>query len=462
MRTAFVLDHPQVTALRALNYSREVERLRRITAGRSSTRLGDVVQSFGKNYGKVFIRIDCQPAHGVELLSQSDMFAAEPDGRVVRKDSFPNAADHAITLGDILIAGAGTLGETELFGRSIIADRRLVGKYVGPHAIMLRMADPTADFSLYAYAFLCTAVGIRAVRSASYGTKVLGLRSSMLQCLPIPEPPTATVARVAALIREAIECRERFAAELQQARRSIESLPEVAGAYAECSVREARWGSYSPPFTTLNAWNYASIGNAATKLRRAWGAELGDVVADDGIFGGPRFTRVPCEMPHGVEMLTQRDIFLVRSVPQRIVRPEIPARQLYPPAGALLLGGVGTLGEGEIFGRVVLATTNTARRALTGDVLRIVPEEAHARLCYAFFSTLLGRRLLRSTAAGTKLLRMRPDLLRSLPIPSISTARAAAVSQHVMAAVAARDAAELAETAAVDIVESEVLPAWLS
>ena len=60
--------------------------------------------------------VDCHPDHGVELVSQTDMFAAEPSGRVIRMDSMPMPERHRIHRWQILIAAAGTLGETELFG----------------------------------------------------------------------------------------------------------------------------------------------------------------------------------------------------------------------------------------------------------------------------------------------------------------------------------------------------------
>src|SRR5690606_33502686 len=79
---AFVVDEPRIGALRALNYAPAVERIRR--AGSSSARpLSDIVKAFGPAYGTVFTRLDCHSDHGIELLSQSDMFAAEPRGRVI-------------------------------------------------------------------------------------------------------------------------------------------------------------------------------------------------------------------------------------------------------------------------------------------------------------------------------------------------------------------------------------------
>src|SRR5579871_5596056 len=117
MAVAFTVEHPKSTALRALNYTPSVEAFKKKAAKRRCSRLGSLLSSMGPAYGTVFTRIDCEREFGIELLSQSDMFAAEPQGRVIRRDSMPNPDDHKIQKWQVLIAAAGTLGETELYGR---------------------------------------------------------------------------------------------------------------------------------------------------------------------------------------------------------------------------------------------------------------------------------------------------------------------------------------------------------
>lgn len=188
MRTAFVAKGLTSSTLRSLNYTPEVEAFRRLSESRESVPLGTLLSRMGESYGKVFVRYDCAPELGEELITQGDMFAAEPDGRIIRGDALPRLEDHRVERLDVLIAGAGTLGETELFGRSIIADDRLVGRIVGPHAMKLGFIEPESDAALYTYAFLNTRVGIRAVRATGFGTKILGLRKDLLRTLPIPLP----------------------------------------------------------------------------------------------------------------------------------------------------------------------------------------------------------------------------------------------------------------------------------
>lgn len=458
---AFVVDEPRSGALRALNYAPAVERIRR--AGSNSARpLREIVKQFGPAYGTVFTRRDCHPDYGIELLSQTDMFAAEPRGRVIRRDSMAEPDKHLIERGQVLIAGAGTLGENELYGRAILADDRLAGKYVGPDSMTLVFEDPNDDFSLFAYAWLASPTGMQAIRSTSYGTKILRFRSELLQSLPVPVAPAPVVQKIAELIRRCGNAREVFHRHLKQARDAISALPEMKIATAMCAERTRRTIRWAGPFPSLCAWTFASTGGAFGHLSEIWPGRLGDCAEPNGIFNGLRFLRVGCQPPHGVDLLSQRDALLIRPVPQRIAMPPIPREMLFATPGTILVGAQGTLGEGEIFGRSALVTQSLSQSAFTQHLLRIVPRSSLVESLYAFLSTTVGFRLLRSTAVGTKLLSMRRDLLAALPVPDLDGPLCVTARDLIRTAFASRDEADGAEKAAIRIIEEEVLPQWLA
>jgi len=349
-----------------------------------------------------------------------------------------------------------------LFGRSIIADARLVDKFVGPHAMVLNFSESGGEDNLYVYAFLCTRFGVQAVRSASYGTKILGVRKDILSDLPIPLPDEATKKHVAQLIRQAVEGRERYLVNVLAARKQIEELPDVTEARAMCEERKAHCIVRNGNLPTLQAWTYASTGGALEFLQKKWSGRLSDVLKPDGVFNGPRFARVLCQAPYGVDFLSQRHVFLMRPVLRRIASPGVPDRLLFVPEGSLLVGGRGTLGEGEIFGRILYVTKDLAEVACTEDLLRVQPKDKFSAITYSFLSTVVGFRLLRSTAVGTKILKMRPDLLRDLPFPDCDSETTRKINQHLDSAMSAREEANRAEHQAIRILEEEVLPAWLT
>lgn len=210
---AFVVDGPSSGALRALNYSPTVERIRR--AGSSSARpLHELVKTFGPGWRHAFARLNADPEHGVELLSQSDVFAAEPRGRWIRQDSMSEPWRHRIEPGQVLLAGTGTLAATELYGRAVLADSRLIGKFLTEDAMALVFESPEDDFSLFTYAWLASPTGVQVLRSTSYGTKMLRFRKELLTTLPVPLAPGSLVSRVADLVRSAARARAEFVVSL--------------------------------------------------------------------------------------------------------------------------------------------------------------------------------------------------------------------------------------------------------
>jgi hypothetical protein len=458
---AFVVDAASKGALRALNYSPAVERIRQ--AGSSSARpLREIVREFGPAYGTVFTRLDCHPDHGVELITQGDMFAAEPAGRVIRLDSMRQPERHLISRGQVLIAGAGTLGENELYGRSILADGRLIGKYVGPHSMSLHFESPDDDYSLFTYAWLASPTGVQAIRSTSYGTKILGIRKDLLSSLPVPNAPRDVVRHVATLIRQCSENREVYARTIRAARATVSDLPEMREAHEACAERVRRSIMWEGPFPSLGAWNFAGAGGALKLLRRRTSQRLGDYLGPQGMFYGGRSARIPCEPPYGVDFVAQRDAFLIRPIPRRVVLPGVSQHLLFVPEGSLMIAGRGTLGEGEIFGRSVQMTGSLSRLALTEDMLRVTVRDGYSNLLYAFLSTHVGIQLIRTAAVGTKILKLRDDMMRALPVPEVPGDRLASINRLVDQANLARAAADAAETEAIRIIEQEVLPQWLA
>jgi hypothetical protein len=400
--------------------------------------------------------MDCDPDHGVELITQADMFAAEPAGRVIRLDSMHHPERHLVTRGQILIAGAGTLGENELYGRSILADGRLVGKYVGPHSMSLHFEDPDDDLSLFTYAWLASPTGIQAIRSTSYGTKILGLRKDALSSLPVPIAQAEIVKQVASLIRTCASERERYQRGTHAARAVLPPGAEDFKSGSGIRPRVVLWSGRLP---SVRAWNFASMGGYLQTLRHSWATTLRDWLRPEGLFKGGRVARIPCDKPFGVDLLSQRDVFAIRPVPRRI---QAPSPSLEVDADYLLVASRGQKTEGALFGRVECGAHLPKGAAVSEDILRMVPREGLGPALFSFLGSSLGLDLLRTSAYGTSIPGMREDLLLDLPMPPPDGAWIEEASQHAETASGARVRSSNAEADAIRIIEQEVVPQWLA
>jgi len=448
---AFVVAAPTSAALRALNYNPIVDRLRR-----GASELSTLPCRVTESVGDIFTSLPCDPGCGVQVLAQADTFSAEPSGKWIRPESFRKASDHELRRWQIAIAGAGQMGEGNLFGRSVLVDSHFDGLYIASDSVVLEFEEPGGDLNLWTYAYLNSFAGLAALRACAYGTSIPRLRLDLLARVPVPMPGDERVARVATLLRSAVNHREQYANELAKARDVVTLQPVVREA-SRLAMQRQKTVLWTGELPTLRAWNYASMGSALELLRRQWSGRLADAVEEDGIFKGGRLTRVPCTRPHGVDLLSQRDVFAMRPFPRRIQRPVDTSLEV--DASMLLLASRGQMNEGALFGRVERAVHMPADAIVTEDITRLRPKAQLGSGLYAFLSTPLGLALLRSTAYGTSIPGMRVDLLEELPIPDEAVISGAA--RHIERATKARLQAARDEAAALRIVEQEVLPEWL-
>lgn len=148
-------------------------------------------------------------------------------------------------------------------------------------------------------------------------------------------------------------------------------------ALAMCGSRKARAVMWQGPLTSLSAWNVASTGDALALLGEVWRSRLSDALKAGGVFNGPRFSRIRCDLPYGIHFMSQRDVFLMRPIPRRIVWPAIPDKLLFVPQDALLAGSHGQLSEGSLFGEIELASYAAYKCGVTQDILRLLPRAGH-------------------------------------------------------------------------------------
>ncbi|MEW9531729.1 hypothetical protein [Microbispora sp. NPDC049125] len=192
-------------SLRALNYSPRARRLIERLQSVSNIPLGEICAGGSLRTGARFKRTDAGPANGVRLVGQRQAFWMRPSGRWIN----PRLAPADIRPADetILVAAHGTLGETEVYGRSIL----ITGKWL-EYAFsqdFLRVLSGTTDFpGAYLFAFFRSEMAFRVLRSMSVGGKQQEYHPALLRALPIPTCTPSDRERIAETVREAFRLRD--------------------------------------------------------------------------------------------------------------------------------------------------------------------------------------------------------------------------------------------------------------
>ncbi|GLV73264.1 restriction endonuclease subunit S [Streptomyces hygroscopicus] len=193
------------TTLRALNFQpRAREILRRLEEVEHVT-LGEICAGGKLKTGARFKRVDADPAHGVRLVGQRQAFWVRPEGRWISLDEAPD--DVMQQEETVLVAAHGTLGDNEVYGRSIL----VTGSW-SAHAFsqdFLRVVSGYSDVpGAYLFAFLRSEPMFRVLRSMSVGGKQQEYHTKLIRELPVPLLADADRNRIVGIVRESYRRRD--------------------------------------------------------------------------------------------------------------------------------------------------------------------------------------------------------------------------------------------------------------
>ena len=193
-------------SLRALNYTPRAQRIVAELAAVPHRTLGNICADGSLRTGARFKRFDADPGTGVRLIGQRQSFWLRPEGRWISASRAP--ADILQEDETVLIAAHGTLGETEVFARSVF----ITGRWLD-HAFsqdFVRVSSGQPDFSgAYLYAFLRSEAAFRVLRSMSVGGKQQEFHPVLLGRLPVPECTMKDRRRIAGTVRSAFRDRDK-------------------------------------------------------------------------------------------------------------------------------------------------------------------------------------------------------------------------------------------------------------
>lgn len=109
--------------------------------------------------------------------------------------------DNLVNYGEVLIAGVGTLGDSEKFCHVIYANEDLVGQLVSGEFIRMKTIQDIP--SGYLFAWLDTDFGFRFIRNTQAGTKLCRPIPKLLLEIPVPIIDKESMLEIDKLVREA-------------------------------------------------------------------------------------------------------------------------------------------------------------------------------------------------------------------------------------------------------------------
>ncbi|WP_103504825.1 MULTISPECIES: restriction endonuclease subunit S [unclassified Streptomyces] len=201
----FEVQNVGSVSLRALNFAPRAQRLVERLGSVSGRSLGSICEGGSLRTGARFKRIDSDSEHGIRLIGQRQSFWLRPEGRWISEAHAPD--DIRLQDETILIAARGTLGENEVYSRSILVTGAWLKHAYSQDYVRVVSGDSGVS-GAYLFAFFRSEAAFRALRSFSVGGKQQEYHPRFLSELPIPLASSADRERIAATVRHAYKCRD--------------------------------------------------------------------------------------------------------------------------------------------------------------------------------------------------------------------------------------------------------------
>jgi type I restriction enzyme S subunit len=226
----FVVNSAKLQSLRAWNASRRVQRLRDQIMEGSWSSLGSLVDEEWLKWRVMFKRIDVEPEHGIEVLTQRPLFHLFPEGRWISRAYLLNLSSRYVVPDEtILIAKQGTLGEDELYCRcEYITGTRALSRAYSDHCMRVVVRKGAIDPG-YLFAFLRSDAGFRMLRALSEGAKQQDIHWRTIPHLPVPRLSVDSELAIGEMVREAYARKNEAVDLILEARARIEAELEARG-----------------------------------------------------------------------------------------------------------------------------------------------------------------------------------------------------------------------------------------
>lgn len=370
---------------------------------------------------------------GIPFLSSSDiLFADLTNVRLLSKKYTPSELIKNLRFekGWTLISCSGTIGNT-------VYVRQDMENMTGSQHIMRAAPKEGHIPTGYLYAFLSSEIAYSLLTQGTYGAVIQHIEPQHIESLPIPRLEQDLEQHIHQLIEQGAELRVQANSLLDSARSSllaVNHLPPLTsddyyfygnGKSSHDSTGTFIVSSKDLSSITINAWNFSDkFRNLCKRIMAGNYRKFSNVLLPNGYRTGRSFKRVPMPSGYGIEFIGQKDLFGLRKIGKWI--SQVPIGSIETESvkdGTILIAGVGTNAETEVFGRCEFVWKNFESKIPAAEIIRIdVDQEIiDSGYLYAFLSSEYGFRLLRSTITGTKLCRFIEPLVMELPVPLPNT-----------------------------------------
>jgi type I restriction enzyme S subunit len=208
---------------------------------------------------------------------------------------------------------------------------------------------------------------------------------------------------------------------------------------------------------TINAFNYSTrIEKIENKVRKNKYLTLSECLDSNQFFSSGSFKRLELHSSKSIKLINQSDIFELRKNGKPLARKFVKDDKLVE-YGEVIIAGVGTLGEGETFCRVIFANEELEETLISGEFIRMkTNEKVPPGYLFCWLATDYGFRFIRKTQTGTKLCRPIQELLKLIPVPMLEIGKMEEIDHAIKMAHTMMYQALCKENIAIELIEKEI------
>lgn len=183
--STFKINIKEISAIsiNAFNYSKRISNLKDRIKTNSYLNLSDCLIDNNFFSTGSFKRLEVTSDKHIKLLNQSDIFNSRKIGKNISRAFVGNV--RLVEYGEVLIAGVGTLGESETFCRVIFGNEEIEDQLISGEFIRMKVNEKIIP-SGYLFAWLNSDYGFRLIRATHSGTKLCRPIPELLKQIPIP------------------------------------------------------------------------------------------------------------------------------------------------------------------------------------------------------------------------------------------------------------------------------------